>query len=112
MAPPEAPNESICLLFHFREGAGVDAVVGLIVKRRERMPEDEALRSLYGADNAYRAWWQLAQVARYKLPSLDLIPGRSRNGLTATSAFARSQLSFAYWDFGMPLADLIQLLTK
>jgi hypothetical protein len=90
----------------------VDAVVGQVVERSEHMPENEALRGLYGTDNTYKAWWQIDRPARYRLASLDLIPGRSRRGTSATSAFAQTMLSFAYWDFGMPLADLIHHLAK
>jgi hypothetical protein len=110
--PASESAESICLLFHLYESGGVDGVMAQVLDRSEKMPADKALRTFYGADNTFRAWWRLAQVSRFQLRGLDQIPGQSRQGKTASKAFSGSRLAFAYWDFGMPLADLRRYLMK
>jgi hypothetical protein len=106
------PAESICLLFHLPGSGGVDAVLAQVLGRSEEMPADDALQAFYGADIAYGAWWQLAQLTRFQLTGLDQIPGRSANGKTASEAFTRARLSFVFWNFGMPLADIRGQLLK
>jgi len=92
---------SIALVIFVEPKGAVEAVASKIIGRRALIPPIPSLHQFYG-DHAekMKGWWELADPKRFRLPSLDALPGRSSQGLLAAQSF-QIQLSFSYWNFDL-----------
>jgi|GEM_PF-6111018 len=111
-----ADFDSVCIAFFDNRADGcIDAVVARILGRHADMPQIPPLLELHEGHTGFRAWWQLQDSVRLRLPSLAGIPGRSGKGKTASETF-KGSTTFAYWSFDDdgdgPLLDRVtKLLT-
>ncbi len=115
--PPPAGIDAVCIaFFDNREDGCIDAVVAKVLGKHGEMPQSQPLIELHAGHHGFRAWWQLQDPVRLRLPSLDAIPGRSARGKIASETFKGSS-TFAYWSFDndkgdLPLEQVVKLLTR
>jgi hypothetical protein len=87
----------ICILL---AAESAEAIIAEVIDRSTKAPDEPATRELYHDREEFAAWWHIRNPICVKFESLNRIPGCHWKSRLGAARVFKSQVSFAYWDFG------------